>query len=112
MKNLMFIQKSVNKKPDFLKLSSSSLILFLENHNIKKIDYLNIDVEGKKMFLQVLLKKYRPQLISIEIHSKICPPTNNRVDKYFMKNGYHLTSIYGWTYFFSNTEDKNIHFEV
>jgi FkbM family methyltransferase len=110
----VYTQKSVNKKPDIFKIKQLKLNTILENHNIKKIDYLNIDVEGNEenVLAGFNLKKYKPELISIEIHSKTCPPTNNKIYKYFMKSGYHLTSIYGWTYFFSKMKDKNIHFEV
>ena len=30
------------------------------------------------------IKKYSPALVSIEIHSEKCPPTNNKIYKFFI----------------------------
>ena len=42
----------------------------LENYKIQKVDYLNIDAEGMilKSF-QLLIKKYKPSLVSIEYNN-------------------------------------------
>ncbi len=107
-----FTEKSVNKKPEIIKINQKKLDTVLDNYNIKKIDYLNIDVEGYE--LKVLsgfnIKKYNPDLVSIEIHDKECPPLNNDIYKFFIDNKYNLISIYGWTYFFSKKVNKDIHF--
>ncbi len=107
-----FTEKSVNKKPLIRKIEQKKLNTILNNYNIKKINYLNIDVEGHEF--EVLqgfnLKKFDPDLVSIEIHDKACPPIKNKVYNYFIINNYQLTSIYGWTYFFSKKEKKDIHF--
>ena len=101
-KFMKYTQKSVNKKPLVNSIQQLKLNTILEKYNVKKIDYINIDVEGHEN--EVLsgfdIKKYLPELVSIEIHDKICPPINNRIYKYFIKNNYKLISIYGWTYFF------------
>ncbi len=107
-----FTEKSVKKKPEIVKVNQKKLDTVLDNYNIKKIDYLNIDVEGYE--LKVLsgfnIKKYNPDLVSIEIHDKECPPLNNAIYKFFIDNKYNLISIYGWTYFFSKKVNKDIHF--
>jgi|TARA_B100000287_G_scaffold191943_1_gene181096 FkbM family methyltransferase len=107
-----FTEKSVKKKPEIIKINQKKLDTVLDNYNIKKIDYLNIDVEGYE--LKVLsgfnIKKYNPDLVSIEIHDKECPPLNNDIYKFFIDNKYNLISIYGWTYFFSKKVNKDIHF--
>ena len=76
------------------------------------LDYLNIDVEGNEenVLDGFAIKKYSPELVSIEIHSEKCPPTNNKIYKFFTSNGYKLSSIYGWTYFFEKSNNRKIHF--
>ena len=64
--------KSVNKEPEIRKIEQKTLNQILIENNVKVIDYLNIDVEGYE--INVLkgfsIKKYKPKLISIEIHDK------------------------------------------
>ena len=43
-----FTEKSVNKKPTVLKVKQFKLNTILNNQKVKKIDYLNIDVEGNE----------------------------------------------------------------
>ena len=107
-----YTKKSVNKEPTTLRLEQLRLNTILQNHEINKIDYLNIDVEGNEenVLDGFAIKKYSPELVSIEIHSEKCPPTNNKIYKFFISNGYKLSSIYGWTYFFSKN-NKIIHFK-
>ena len=108
-----FTEKSVNKKPTVLKVKQFKLNTILNNQKVKKIDYLNIDVEGNEenVLAGFSLKKYSPELVSIEIHSQQCPPLKNKIYKQFIKEGYKLSSIYGWTYFFAKN-NKDIHFDV
>ncbi len=107
-----YTEKSVNKKPEIKKIKQLTLDKILSIYNIRKFNFLNIDVEGNEM--NVLegfqIRKFQPDLVSIEIHDDECPPKNNRIYKYFIKNKYSLISIYGWTYFFSPDKNKNIHF--
>ena len=86
----------------------------LDKYNMNKINYLNIDVEGSELntLAGFSLNKYNPDLVSIEIHDKTCPPLNNKIYKYFMNKKYSLISIYGWTYFFSRNNNKNIHLNI
>ena len=109
-----YTSKSVNKEPMTKKIKQKTLDQILEKYEIKKIDYLNIDVEGNEM--NVLngfkIKKYLPSLISIEIHDTECPPFRNKIYKFFKKNNYNLVSIYGWTYFFEKKINTNIHFKI
>ena len=89
--------KSVNKDPDIKKISQKTLNRILIENKISKFDYLNIDVEGYE--INVLegfsIAKFKPSLVSIEIHDKDCPPTENKIYKYFIKNNYNLVAIYG-----------------
>ena len=109
-----FTSKSVNKKPDILRIQQKTLNQILEKNKIKKIDYLNIDVEGYEtnVLKGFNLKKFCPSLISIEIHDKQCPPINNNIYKFFINNEYDLVSIYGWTYFFEYKKNSKIHFKI
>ena len=105
---------SVNKKPEIKKVMQVTLDQVLLDNNISRIDYLNIDVEGyeKNVLEGFSIKKFRPSLISIEIHDQKCPPIQNKIYKYFVKNNYRLVSIYGWTYFFEFETNKKIHFKI
>ena len=98
---------------DNCSLEQLRLNTILKNHEINKIDYLNIDVEGNEenVLNGFAIKKYSPELVSIEIHSEKCPPTNNKIYKFFTSNGYKLSSIYGWTYFFVKFNNKKVHFD-
>ncbi len=109
-----FTFKSVKKKPEIHKIKQKTLNQILEKNNIKKIDYLNIDVEGyeTKVIKGFDLKKYCPSLVSIEIHDKQCPPINNEIYKYFINNKYNLVSIYGYTFFFEYNKNSRIHFKT
>ena len=81
-----YTKKSVNKEPTTLRLEQLRLNTILQNHEINKIDYLNIDVEGNEenVLDGFAIKKYSPELVSIEIHSEKCPPTNNKIYKFFI----------------------------
>ena len=104
--------KSVNKDPQVVKIKQLKLDSVLEKYNINKINYLNIDVEGSELntLAGFSLNKYNPDLVSIEIHDKNCPPLANKIYKYFLDRKYTLISIYGWTYFFSKNDNNEIHF--
>ena len=109
-----FTKKSINKAPEIKKIIQKTMDKILFENQVEQIDYLNIDVEGNE--LNVLkgfnIKRFCPQLVSIEIHDKDCPPTNNDIYKFFKKNGYNLVSIYGWTYFFEYKRNNKIHFDL
>ena len=107
-----YTRKSVNKEPEVVKIQQLKLDSVLEKHYINKINYLNIDVEGNELntLKGFSLNKYNPDLVSIEIHDKNCPPLTNKIYKYFLDRKYTLISIYGWTYFFSKNNNNEIHF--
>ena len=109
-----YTSKSVNKEPLVKEIQQTTLNQILCEKNIKTIHYLNIDVEGYEM--NVLrgfnIRKYNPNLVSIEIHDEDCPPLKNNIYKYFIKNNYRLVSIYGWTYFFEKKRNSKIHFKI
>ena len=109
-----YAEKSVRKKSSIKIIQQLCLDEVLKKNYISKIDYLNIDVEGHE--IEVLkgfdVSKYKPSLVSIEIHDEKCPPDDNDIFKYFIKNKFLLTSIYGYTYFFELNRNKNIHFNI
>lgn len=80
---------------------SSTLNILLNKHNIDKIDYLSIDVEGHE--LDILngfdIKKYQPDIVSIEFldlnlekfefhYNNIENVINSEIYKYFISNNY------------------------
>jgi len=95
----------INKKFKVRKVNKNTLNNILNtNKVIKDFDYLNVDVEGHE--LDVLkglnLKKYRPKLISIEIHVlKTKDIFHSNVFKHLNKNNYVLVSQYKQTSFFT-----------
>ena len=109
-----YTKKSVNKEPEIVKIQQLKLDSVLEKYHINKINYLNIDVEGNELntLNGFSLNKYNPDLVSVEIHDKKCPPLNNKIYKYFLNRKYTLISIYGWTYFFSKNDNNEIHFNI
>ena len=109
-----YTTQSVNKKPDIKKVMQTTLDKVLYENHISEIDYLNIDVEGheKSVLEGFSVKKFKPKLVSIEIHDKKCPPIDNKIYKFFLKNNYRLVSIYGWTYFFEYKKNNKIHFKI
>ncbi len=109
-----YTKKSVNKEPEVRKIQQFKLDTVLEKYGIHKINYLNIDVEGNESNTLdgFSLNKFNPDLVSIEIHDKNCPPLNNQIYKFFLNKKYRLVSIYGWTYFFSKNKNKKIHFNI
>ena len=104
----------MNNAPEIKKIKQKTLDKIFFEYHIKKIDYLNIDVEGNELYVLegFDITKFFPQLISIEIHDRTCPPLDNNIYKFFIKNKYNLVSIYGWTYFFEYKKNKRIHFDT
>ena len=98
-------EKKINKNFTIRKVKKNTLNnILISNKVVKDFDFLNIDVEGHE--LDVLkglnLKKYKPKLISIEIHvSKTKEIFRTNVFKYLSKNNYELVSQYKQTSFFT-----------
>ena len=82
-----YTRKSVNKDPKVVKIEQLKLDSVLRKYNMNKINYLNIDVEGNELntLNGFSINKYNPDLVSIEIHDKTCPPLNNKIYKYFLR---------------------------
>ena len=78
--------------------------ILISNKVVNDFDFLNIDVEGHEfdVLKGLNLKKYRPKLISIEIHVlKTEEIFRSNVFKYLSKNNYELISQYRQTSFFT-----------
>ena len=69
-----YTEKSVNKKPEIHRISQKKLDTILKQNRIKKINYLNIDVEGSEtdVLSGFKISQFMPELVSIEIHDKNC----------------------------------------
>ncbi len=98
-------KSKINKNFVTREVKKNTLNNILKNNKVvKSFDYLNIDVEGHEF--DVLkgfnLKKYKPKLISVEIHVlKTKDIFRSSVFKYLSKNNYELVSQYKQTSFFT-----------
>lgn len=102
-------RKKLYKPYRIEKIRSNTLNSVIEEYNIPKdFDYLNIDVESHelKVLAGLDLKKYRPKLITIEIHcSGLEDIIKNDIYKHLRNNNYKLISYYFLTAFFIPDED-------
>ncbi len=82
-----FAKKSFKKGYSTTTVKSNSLNSILENskYKNKRIDFLNIDIEGNelKALKSLNFKKYKPKLICVEIHNK---KTSKDSETYYLKN--------------------------
>ena len=103
-------KKKINKNYSIRKVKRSTLTCILNQYKVKSsFELLNIDVEGHE--LEVLkginLKKFKPKLISIEIHvKKTSDIFNTQIYKILKKNDYDLISQYFQTSFFKSKDFK------
>ena len=91
-------------------IKSQPLNLLLNSLNMKKnkIDFLNLDVEGNEMNVLKTFnfKKFKPQLICVEIHNQKLNDNNpyyykkNKVFKLLVKNDYKLYWKNGFSFIF------------
>ena len=104
------MEKKINKDYIIRKVKRNTLTYILDKYKVKNsFEFLNIDVEGHE--IEVLkginLKKYRPKLISIEIHVKKTRDIfNTQIYKILKKNDYDLISQYFQTSFFKSKNFK------
>ena len=98
-------ENKINKNFVIRKVKKNTLNdILVSNKVVKEFDFLNIDVEGHEfdVLKGLNLKKYRPKLISIEIHVlKTKEIFRTNVFKYLSKNNYELVSQYKQTSFFT-----------
>ena len=92
-----FLQKKHNYKNKDIKIKSIKtvkLLNLLKKHNLNKIDFLNIDIEGHELkVLQSLdFNKIKINIICVEIlnYDSISRKRTNLIIRYLRKNGYIL----------------------
>ena len=94
-----------------VKVQITTLNNIIENLEIKKIDFLNIDVEYKdfKALQGLNLNNVRPSLIAIEDNDAydIADVTNSDIYKYMTNNKYFLYSKLNCTNFYLDQKYKN-----
>ena len=96
-------------------INSNTLNLILENSKFKnkKIDFLNLDIEGHELnaIKSINFKKYNPKLICIEIHNRGVSAKKYKYNEYYKstpiyqflnKRGYKLLSKNGFSFIFKN----------
>ena len=93
----IFLQKKHNYKNKDIKIKSIKtvkLLNLLKKHNLNKIDFLNIDIEGHELkVLQSLdFNKIKINIICVEIlnYDSISRKRTNLIIRYLKKNGYIL----------------------
>ena len=92
---------------------SNSLNSILKNtrYKNKKIDFLNLDIEGNELnaLLSIDFKRYKPKLICVEIHNLKSNKNNvnyykeSPIYKFLYKKGYRLLWNYGFSFILKNT---------
>tara|TARA_B100001250_G_scaffold124211_1_gene105557 strand:+ start:1709 stop:2395 length:687 start_codon:yes stop_codon:yes gene_type:complete len=91
--------------------NSLDSILKKSKYKNKKIDFLNLDIEGNEInaLKSINFKKYKPKLVCIEIHN--LKSTKNNINyykkspiyKFLDKKGYKLLWSYGFSFIFKNS---------
>ena len=100
----------ININENKIEIESYKLDTLLEKHNIEKIDYLNIDVEGNEfnVISDFSFSKYQPKLISIEDNFYDIKETlNSNIHDLLVKSGYFLASKYGVTCLYIDLQFKD-----
>lgn len=90
-----------------VQIESRTLGSILEEHNIKNIDVLNVDVEGGDLdvLLSFDIKKYTPKIICVEIFvAGLKDLDDNEIHILLVKNGYHLYASSVITQFYVYSE--------
>ena len=97
-----------NSNAQKIEIDCYKLNTILENHEIKKVDYLNIDAEGNdfKVISTFDFKKFNPTLISIEYNEyNFNNLINSDINILMENNNYKLISKFGVTCFYTQKEN-------
>jgi len=82
----------------------------LNNHSIKKIDFLNIDIEGieYEVISSINLNKFEVQVICIEMlgYNKIQKNNKKKIIKYLKKNNFKKVTKIRENYIFKKSHSK------
>ncbi len=108
-----FLQKfHNNKEKDIQKKTIKTIKLskILKKYNLRKIDFLNIDIEGHelKVLKSLNLKKININVICVEIlkYDSISRKRTNLIIDYLIKNGYILKGKTVVNYIFKKKNEK------
>ncbi len=95
--------KTFKKSYKKIKVPARRLSDILEETNIGKVDYINIDVEGAEMGVLNSLdfKKTAPELMSIEIHGRLDDVMSSPVTRFLNEQNYELVCWTPPTVFFA-----------
>jgi FkbM family methyltransferase len=103
-------QNSLEENPNAQKIEIDcyKLNTILDNHEIKIVDYLNIDTEGSdfKVISTFNFKKFNPTLVSIEFNDyNFNNLINSDINILMEQNNYKLISKFGVTCFYTQKEN-------
>ena len=115
-KTFFFVNSPINQQNSLKENSNAKKIeincyklnTILDNHEIKKIDYLNIDAEGNdfKVISTFNFKKFNPTLVSIEYNDyNFNNLINSDINILMENNNYKLISKFGVTCFYIQKEN-------
>jgi FkbM family methyltransferase len=97
-----------NSNAQKIEIDCYKLNTILETHEIKKIDYLNIDAEGNdfKVISTFNFNKFNPILVSIEFNDyNFNELINSNINILMERNNYKLVSKFGVTCFYIKKEN-------
>ena len=97
-----------NSNAQKIEIDCYKLNTILDNHEIKKVDYLNIDAEGNdfKVISTFDFKKFNPTLVSIEYNEyNFNDLINSDINILMENNNYKLISKFGVTCFYTRKEN-------
>ncbi len=91
-------------------IKTKKLKNILDKHHIKKIDFLNIDIEGGEydVIKSINLNKYKIQVICIEIleYNKIQKNNKKKIIRYLKKNNFKKVNKIRENYIFKKSHNK------
>ena len=93
------------------KVSVNTLNFFIKKNykKLKKIDFLNIDVEGseRSVLRSLDFNQYKPQLICIEIHNtkNLNDLKSNSIYKYLINKGYKMVRKKKYSFIFERKKN-------
>lgn len=111
---LIFLKKHHNLKASEItqkKIQTKKLDKILEDHKLKKIDFMNIDIEGHELdVIQTLnFEKVKIKYICIEMieHNDFSKNNSDQIKSLLKENNFKLLKKFDFNYIYENTRFEN-----